>query len=589
MILVHIFQILHVSLHKIFNMRCLLLIMVFVFVSLQANAQEVSENKAKEYASMFMSKLAGKSVQMQKYAAAEQKGYERFFVFVSPDNTSFTVVSKNKEAYPVIAYSAEGGFVEPMPESIESYFNWIDEQLHYVDTTPPLHIQSVEDAWESFSKNGNLPAYSKNVSPLLTTTWNQGCYYNTLCPAEASGPCGYCYAGCVATAMGQVINYHKYPETGEGSHMYGTGLYPSLSADFGATTYHWDSMPNSISSENFHVAQLLYHLGVSVDMGYSPTGSGASTITSRNSFVTYFRYSDYCFRAEKNNFPENDWIYLIENELQSRRPLLYRGTGSGGHAFVLDGMQMSNHFHFNWGWGGAYDGYFYVTNLRPGGADFTQDQAAIFALEPAETDLEYCNEYNTLVALSDTIRDGSGEYRYGNNTGCKWTIQPPGAGLIYINFLELAVEKDVDLISIYQGTSTSDPLIAEISGFDLPNEILVWGSSAYITFYSDAMMRADGFSFVYTSSQVGIEEAWEHGLINVYPNPTETDFTLEIDERALSLINSIELINPLGQTIMTRIDLSQHNYFDVSAYPAGMYFLRLLGNNEVIVKALEIY
>ncbi len=568
-------------------MRFLLLIVLFSVYNYGVIAQSVSQSEAQKYATEFMSDFTGEDMTMQLQQNAA-KSYDRFFVFINNDNTAFTVISKNKQAFPIIAFSTESGFTDPMPISVESYFNWIDDQLHHIDTTAPIFNQNVADAWESLETNGFLPQTGKNVSPLCETTWDQGCYYNEDCPAESTGPCGHCYAGCVATAMAQVMKYHSYPETGQGTHIYGTAEYPNLSADFGATTYVWDNMPNSISSSNQYIAELLFHLGVSVDMSYSPSGSGASTITSRDAFVDYFRYSDYCFRAEKNNFPDVDWIYLIENELQSRRPLLYRGTGSGGHAFVLDGMQNSNLFHFNWGWSGAYNGYFTINNLRPGGGDFTTDQAAIFALEPAETDMIYCNEYNTFTALSDTIRDGSGEYRYGNNTGCKWTISPPGAGLIYINFLEMATEKDVDEISIYQGTSTSDPLVTRVSGFDIPNEILVWGPSAYVTFYSDGMMRADGFTFVYTSSQVSIEEAWNHDMITVYPNPAADFINIEIDNKIDGLIQSIELINGQGQIVESKACTDDKIIFRIDELTPGVYFLRFSNDNEVIVKPVEL-
>lgn len=569
-------------------MRFLLGFALVVFFYITSNAQFISEQDAQKYASRFMSNETGKDIQMHKYSYTS-KDYNRFFFFTNEDNSSFTVISKSKQAFPIIAFSTESGFSEPMPISVESYFDWIDDQLENIDTTPAIYNQSVIDAWESLEISGFLPQTGKNVSALLTTTWDQGCYYNEDVPAEASGPCGHCWAGCVATAMAQVMNYHSYPETGQGSHMYGTGLYPNLSADFGATTYLWDSMPNSISSSNAYIAEMLYHLGVAVNMDYSATGSGASTVTARDAMVDYFKYSDYCFHAEKDDFQEVDWIYLIENELYSRRPLLYRGTGSGGHAFVLDGMQNSNLFHFNWGWSGAYNGYFTLSNLRPGGGDFTTDQAAIFALEPAETDIVYCNEYNTLTALSDTISDGSGEFRYGNSTSCKWTIQPPGAGLIYINFLELATEMDGDFVSIYQGTSASDPLIAQISGFDIPQEILVWGPSAYITFYSNSMMRADGFKLVYSSCQVSIEEAWNNDLLNIYPNPADDIFTLDIDSRIDGLIEQVELMNNNGQIISKQNLPEDHAVFNVEDLPVGIYFLRLSGKNEAVVKPIEIF
>ncbi len=72
-------------------------------------------------------------------------------------------------------------------------------------------------------------------------------------------------------------------------------------------------------------------------------------------------------------------------EIDEGRPIQYRGSGpAGGHSFVLDGYQGAdnNYFHFNWGWGGYADGYFYVSNLNPGSYTWNDYQGAIIGIEP---------------------------------------------------------------------------------------------------------------------------------------------------------------------------------------------------------------
>ncbi len=207
-----------------------------------------------------------------------------------------------------------------------------------------------------------------NVDPLLSTLWNQGTYYNQLCPTDPNGPGGHVWAGCVATAMGQVMKYHDHPDQGTGSHSYYAAGYGTQSANFGVTTYEWSSMPNQINSNNLPIATLLYHLGVSVDMQYSPNGSGAYSSDARDALVDYFSYSPNAQLLPKNSFPIETFIYKLQNELNLNRPVYYSGSGSGGgHAFVCDGYQGDDYFHFNWGWSGYGDGYFYLNNLNPGG------------------------------------------------------------------------------------------------------------------------------------------------------------------------------------------------------------------------------
>jgi len=108
--------------------------------------------------------------------------------------------------------------------------------------------------------------------------------YNELCPADPNGPGGHVYAGCVATAMGMVMKYWSHPTTGVGSHSYYCPGYGYQSANFGATTYLWDEMPNSISTSCIPIATLLYHCGVAVNMGYSVDGSGAQSTDAANAW-----------------------------------------------------------------------------------------------------------------------------------------------------------------------------------------------------------------------------------------------------------------------------------------------------------------
>lgn len=565
-----------------------ILFLVFLVLASILSAQTISNTEALDLAQRFMSDKSAKSIVLIPVSVSE-KGYSHFYVFTDELNSSFVVMSATRNAFPVIAWSFESGFVDPMPDVVKGYFDWAEVQLADAVNSSRQPAAEVEREWISLEQTGKLPVNEKsNISPLLTTTWDQGCYYNGMSPIAPSGPCGRCYAGCVATAMGQVMKYHNYPAVGQGTHTYGTFSYPNQTADFGATTYVWDSMPNSINDDNEYIAEFLYHCGVSVDMDFAFDGSGAQTTDARDAFVDYFKYSDYCFHLEKTGIMDQSWYDLIENELQSKRPIMYRGFGSGGHAFVLDGMQNSDHFHFNWGWSGYYNGYFILSNLSPGGSDFTADQAGIFGVEPAETDMVYCQSQTVLTAVSDTISDGSGEERYGNNSTCKWLIQPPGAGLIYIHFLELETEKDIDPVYVFNGTSTSDPMVAMVSGFTVPSEILVWGPSALVFFQTDQMMRAGGFTLTYTSSQVGLNEAWNHNLISVFPNPADEKLSIGIDDRLNSLVKKIEILTSEGQVLDDIDNPGEMQSIRVADYPAGVYFLRFVGENDIIVKPFTV-
>ena len=219
---------------------------------------------------------------------------------------------------------------------------------------------------------------------MLISTWDQGQFYNQMCPADPAGPAGHCLTGCVATAMGQLCYYFRWPLTGTGSYTYQHPVYGTITANFGDTEYRWNEMTNSVQEQNEAVAELLFHLGVSVDMDYGPTGSGMWNHKAAYSLRTYFKYSpetQYLYRDSTNL----DWDSVIVAHLDQKIPMYYAGwsvPNINGHAFIVDGYQTETYFHFNWGWGGSYDGYFYLDNLVPGGNNFNLAQELVINCFP---------------------------------------------------------------------------------------------------------------------------------------------------------------------------------------------------------------
>ena len=114
-------------------------------------------------------------------------------------------------------------------------------------------------------------------------------------------------------------------------------------------------------------------------------------MSAEDALKTYFGYKNTLQGVHKSNYTDSNWINLLKIELDARRPVIYAGRGNeGGHAFVCDGYDNNNYFHFNWGWSGQNDGYFVLTALNPGSGgagggsyEFTDAQRAIIGIEPA--------------------------------------------------------------------------------------------------------------------------------------------------------------------------------------------------------------
>lgn len=84
-------------------------------------------------------------------------------------------------------------------------------------------------------------------------------------------------------------------------------------------------------------------------------------------------------------------------------------------------------------------------------------------------------------------------------------------------------------------------------------------------------------------STVSIEDE-DLGTISVYPNPTNSTFTVDLDKN--ELFHSIDLMDVQGRIILTKNVLSSQTQFDLTDIPSGMYFIQLKADNEV--KTLKI-
>ena len=301
----------------------------------------------------------------------------------------FVLVAADDASIPVPGYS----FENDMPEQIKSPAAkaWLENycrEIAYIISNKFDNSQTLPE-WSSILEGRPL-APSYDVQPLTTTLWDQGCYYNTSCPADGGGACGHAITGCVATCMAQIMKYHNYPPQGVGQHTYNSPNYGPLTVDFGSTTYNWTSMPNSVNTANPAVATIMYHAGVSVDMNYGPGLSGAFSEDVPGALLNYFNYSPDIDIKYKDNYANvEDFKSLLRSDLDQHLPIYYSGSGpGGGHAFVCDGYRLSDgKFHFNWGWSGGANGYYAIGNLNPSGYTFNTGNAVVVHIKPYNANL----------------------------------------------------------------------------------------------------------------------------------------------------------------------------------------------------------
>lgn len=318
------------------------------------------------------------------------------YYVVNFDSKGFVIVSGDDRIQPILAYSNEGPFVaENIPSHIRFFLDGYTAEIQYIIDNQQTVDKSIQQKWKTLLSGGELNPKDGEVvvAPLLgNNKWSQTKYYNDLCPADASGdPAygGHAAVGCGALVMGQVMRYWQFPLTGTGSHSYNSNNYGLLSANFGATSYHYENMPDKLYAA-YHpdscveaVAILLYHCGVAVNMNYGPSASISNSNRIVSALSTYFCFPTTIQYIERGNISSNTWINYLKNELDEGAPFMYGGSGSyGGHVWICDGYQDDNYFHFNWGWGGQQNGFYSLANCSSYG--FNSNHAIIVGIRGPE-------------------------------------------------------------------------------------------------------------------------------------------------------------------------------------------------------------
>jgi VCBS repeat-containing protein len=378
----------------------------------------------------------------------ETKEGKNVYYVINLDPEGWVIVSADYVAYPIIAHSDEGSYSEENhPPAFDAWMENVKDEIYSAIENDLTPLPEASAAWDSFNapaeeffaeasaESAGIPL-AAGVSNLMATTWSQGGKssfdwawaetYDYYCPWEKNwwGFYRVSPVGCVATATGQVMKYWGWPATGEGSHTWdppyapteddGTGYasYDAYTVNFAARNYDWANMPNKVTSSFWDidanekkVASVLRDIGVAVHMDYTPWGSGAGLDSpgARYALETYFRYDRSATHTWRGGTSYDAWGDKLRVELNAGRPVIYGGynPSGGGHAFVCDGYNDSNQFHFNWGWNGSYDGYYYLNDLTPGSHNYTNSQSGIFNVKPdtppiAVGDIYTTNEDQTL-------------------------------------------------------------------------------------------------------------------------------------------------------------------------------------------------
>lgn len=342
---------------------------------------------------------AGRKLTVESIRRTPDRGQTRadgqdgtYFYVVNFEEGGYALVPNDKRATSVYAVSDEGNFDPDANDGVRLFMDLAETYLHAEvsgligdslattfpfkpgggwekrpDDDDPRNYAVVyiggEEYYDKVTRTQSEPFY------LLDTQWGQDYPYNMECFTDDGQQAR---TGCVATALAQIMAYHKQPQSYNGH------------------IYYWDRMPKNRddydgSSEAYSVCYLMRDIGQAVSMNYGVEGSGASPT------MCLFALPKFGYACD--GLDDYDVSGVITS-LCNDRPVYMRGkdknTGEG-HAWVADGYYYISEFHtyysaddlsvagnytkvtyylhMNWGWDGGEknknNGYYLSSVFNP--------------------------------------------------------------------------------------------------------------------------------------------------------------------------------------------------------------------------------
>ena len=353
------------------------------------------------------------------------------------DPQGFIIVTTDTDIVPILGYSFLNNFeeVEEGEWTLGHHFVQLDLTLRNeaIPYTSPDVIAQNNLLWDKYeskdlnyfiaqTKDRNIypPAGSTPTGGWIEQCWNQGYPYNMYCPDDPQHG-GKCVVGCVATAMGMIIDYHRYIGDAffDDSDDYLSGYSaPYIYIDDDHDTLNFPSWPelNILLDElrtyyvtntplnNEMKAVVSFAGGVSVEMNYSSNGSGAYCSDVRSALL--YKYDYDTATHYYSNHP--NFYSQMQQDMMQAKPCEIGISGAGGHAINVDGYNSGEEtYHLNFGWGGSSNGWYTLPGGMPAG--FTSVDNAVMNIQGGIYPFLEFDE----MFVTETSGDGDGQVNPG--------------------------------------------------------------------------------------------------------------------------------------------------------------------------------
>ena len=453
----------------------------------------VSYDLAKEAAVKWMqakgySKTIDESTSYNNLEAAI--GEELTFYVLNFNEQGFAIVPVTKQVVPVLAYNNQGASpIDKIQKGATFLFESYNEAIQ-IHLNTAIDMETASTAWTNLIQNtsitclGQSTPYPSLLEHYHTSRWAgwDGVYecitpFQNLVP-DSNYPdhphLNNAGGTCVPTSLSQICKFYKHPYIGSGtgthtitsntasfkingvntimpiSVCYGqivSSIFSTHIFDYNQMDYQlgnqgpvdggiWGSLTPACSKTRNEVGNLMFNLGVAVEMNWYGTGTYGNTYQWANQMVDHFGYTwnssiDYVYSYNNNNTNTspnpptnpNGFKNAVRASLLNERPVFVAGNraGSGGHAYLYTGFECNDYFYATLGFGGNDDGFYYLfladSTGNYIGTAYNYHQNAATNLRPA------CNFPTNLTLNNQTYTDPNVEQAQNNITASNTTVQ----------------------------------------------------------------------------------------------------------------------------------------------------------------------
>lgn len=294
------------------------------------------------------------------------------YVFNFKDNNGFALVSASSATEELLAVTEKGNYDPDQPLEIEGFNRYIEQAVNYVSTASSDGLRkphpNENDEFKDSVVITYVPTPIQHEPPYIPINWGQDTPEGDFCSNHI--------AGCVNTAIGEIMMFFSYPTSIQLT-------YPN--ADKSTEVLNWYNINNHIPGHEFSfcndyithnsIARLVRQIGYLTDSNYSYI----ETSTSKDEIkpvlqalgFTVYNWANYNRLTVKTEL-SNGHLFMVSGRNYLK-----------GHAWVLDHMiekitttyqlqltangwvptgvvhtNTSNLLHYNWGEYGLCNGYF---------------------------------------------------------------------------------------------------------------------------------------------------------------------------------------------------------------------------------------